>query len=147
MRVGLPAATELGLREVMAGVEAAMVNVRLLESTVEGFTTRTTAVPKVATRPAGICAVSCVELTNEVAIGAPFHWMTEPETKPVPVTVRVKPGEPARTELGLRAASAAAEGGETVKVSALEAGTPVSKTVMAALPATDSRLAVTWAVS
>src|SRR4029077_7258974 len=32
---------------------------------------------------------------------APFHWTTEPETKPEPFTVRVKPAEPASAELGL----------------------------------------------
>jgi hypothetical protein len=147
LKAGPPAATELGLRAEMAGVGAAIVNVRLLESTAEGLTTRTVAVPKVATREAGICAVSCVGLTNDVVTGAPFHWTTEPETKPVPVTVSVKPGEPAATELGLTAATTAAEGRETVKLSALEAGTPVSRTVMVALPATESRLAVTCAVS
>ena len=82
-----------------------------------------------------------------MATGPPFHWMMEPETKPVPVAVRMKPGEPAETELGLIPASVAAEGGETVKVSALEAGTPGSRTVMVALPAAESRLAVTCAVS
>jgi hypothetical protein len=58
LKAGLPAAAEFGLREEMAGVGAAMVNVRLLEGAAEGLTTRTTAVPVVATRPVGICAVS-----------------------------------------------------------------------------------------
>ena len=58
LKAGLPAGAELGLREEIAGVGAAIVNVRLLESTAEGLITRTTAVPAVATRPAGICAVS-----------------------------------------------------------------------------------------
>ena len=97
---------------------------------------RTDAVPAVATRPAGICAVSCVGLTNEVAKDAPFHWIAEPVTKPVPAAVSVKPGEPAGTELGLMAESVGGGRWETVKVNALEAGTPDARTVIGTLPGT-----------
>jgi len=77
----------------------------------------------------------------------PFHSTPEPLTKPAPVAVRVKPGEPAVTELGLMVVRVTAESGKTVKVSALEAGAPVSKTVMATVPATASWVVVTCAVS
>lgn len=125
-KAGLPDAAEPGLREEMAGGGVAMVNVRLLETDAEELATRTAAVPPVATRLAGIWAVSWVELTNVVAMGDPFHWIAVLATKAVPVTVRVKPGEPAVTKVGLMAARVGAESGETVKVSVLEAAGPTS---------------------
>lgn len=114
------------LREEIAGGGVVMVNVRLLETDVEELATRTAAVPPEATRLAGIWAVSWVDLTNVVAMGDPFHWMAVLATKPAPVTVRVKPGEPAVTKVGLTAARVGAESGETVKVSVLEAARPAS---------------------
>ena len=46
--------------------------------------------PPVATSDARIAAVSCVELTNDVARSEPANRTVDPETKLVPFTVRVK---------------------------------------------------------
>ena len=45
-------------------------------------------------------AVNCVWLTNVVVLAAPFHCTTEPETKPVPLMVRVNAPPAAGTALG-----------------------------------------------
>ena len=46
--------------------------------------------------------MSCVEETNVVArVVLPFHLTVELLTKPVPFTVKVNCGDPARHELGL----------------------------------------------
>lgn len=73
LTAGPPAATEAGLRELMVGGRVAIVNVRLLETDAEGLVMRIEAVPALATKPAEICAVTCVELTNVVTTDAPFH--------------------------------------------------------------------------
>ena len=55
---------------------------------------------------AGIAAVTCVALTKVVVRVAPFHLTTEPETKLLPLTVRVKAAPPAVALLGTRVVSA-----------------------------------------
>src|ERR1700681_3858745 len=60
-------------------------------------------VPAVAIRLAGTAALNCVALIIVVARGDPFHCTVEPERNPVPVTVSVKAGPPAVTELGAMA--------------------------------------------
>ena len=67
-----------------------------------GLNTVTDAVPTVAISDAGIAAVSWVEETKVVVRSRLFHRTFEVETKPVPVTVRVKAGPPAVAELGER---------------------------------------------
>src|SRR5439155_13134505 len=59
-----------------------------------GVTTVTEAVPVAARSAAGIAAVSCVALTKVVVRAAPFHWTVAPFTKPLPVSVSVKPAPP-----------------------------------------------------
>ena len=66
--------------------------------------TVTLAVPGAAMSLAGTAAVSLIALTNVVASVLPFHFAVAPETKFVPLIVRVKPGPPALAELGLKVA-------------------------------------------
>src|SRR5260370_37491281 len=62
--------------------------------------TVTVAVPVAAMSVAGIAAVSWAEETKVVARGDPFHCTTEPPTKLVPFTVRVKAAPPAVAAAG-----------------------------------------------
>src|SRR5262245_66075782 len=54
---------------------------------------------------ARIAAVTCVALTKVVVRGAPFQFATEPETKLLPLTVRVKAAPPAVALLGAKVVS------------------------------------------
>ena len=65
-----------------------------------GLVTVTCAEPTVAISLARIEAVSCVLLTNVVGRVEPFHCTVVLETKPVPVTVNVKPDPPVVAEEG-----------------------------------------------
>jgi hypothetical protein len=69
---------------------------------VAGFVTVTVAVPAVAISAAVIAAVSCVALTNVVVLAAPLNFTTDVDTKPVPLTVRVKAAPPAVALVGER---------------------------------------------
>jgi hypothetical protein len=60
-----------------------------------GLTTVTESVPPAAISAAGTVAVICVALTTVVTRGTPFQSTTVPVTKPLPVTVSVKPAVPA----------------------------------------------------
>jgi hypothetical protein len=96
--VGFPLKDALGV-----GVEAALmvkVFAREVPPPGVGLLTVTYAVPAVAISEAGIAAVAWVEETTVVVRSAPFHRTFEVETKPVPVTVRVKAGPPAVAEAG-----------------------------------------------
>ena len=53
------------------------------------------------TSDARIVAVTVVEETKVVTRAEPFQFTTEPDTKLVPFTVRVKPELPAVVEVGL----------------------------------------------
>jgi hypothetical protein len=66
-----------------------------------GLVTVMVAVLAAATSAAEIDAVSCDALTNVVARGLPFQFTTEAETNPVPLTVRVNPGLPGATAVGI----------------------------------------------
>src|SRR5580704_13610930 len=90
-----PRTLSINGRQLMVNVLAALVpppGVRL--------TTVTAAVPAVLMSVAGTVAVSVVLLTWVVASFTPFHSMTEPTTKLVPVAVRVKAAPPCVGELG-----------------------------------------------
>jgi hypothetical protein len=65
-----------------------------------GFRTVTEAVPAVAMSEAKIVAVSCAARTKVVVLTPPFQFTTEPETNPVPFTVRVNPGPPGDAAVG-----------------------------------------------
>jgi len=65
-----------------------------------GLNTEIGAVPVLVTYVLGTEAVNCVELTYVVASAIPFHLITEPETKLLPLAVIVKPAEPATAVVG-----------------------------------------------
>ena len=67
-----------------------------------GFVTVTVAVPAVAISAAVIAAVNCVALTKVVVLAAPLNFTTDVDTKPVPLTVRVKAAPPALALVGER---------------------------------------------
>src|SRR5205085_10336419 len=76
-----------------------------------GLNTETCAVPALAMSLAGICALTCVALTKVVARLSPFQRTTEPLTKFVPVTVKVKAALPAMADFGVRRLKARRGGG------------------------------------
>jgi len=96
-----PAKHELGLIEVIVGTGLLIVNITVFDTGPLEFLTVTFAVPPTATLAAGTIAVSCEEETNVVVRFAPFHCTFEVLSKPLPFTVRVNCGDPARHEFGL----------------------------------------------
>ena len=86
---GSPAAAQVGLIELMAGVTV-IVNVAAPDVAPHPPTV-IEAVPGVAISVAGTVAVSRVEEPKAVASGFPFQFTVEPEGKLVPFTVSVKP--------------------------------------------------------
>ena len=104
-----PAVALLGTRVVNAGtgLAALIVKVRALEVPPPGagLNTVTEAVPAAAMSVAGMAAVTCVAFTKVVVRAEPFHLTTEPETKLLPLTVRVKAPPPAVALLGTRVVS------------------------------------------
>lgn len=99
-----PAMDEAGLRPVVAGTGLLIKKVWVLDVPPPGagVNTVTWAVPAVAMSAADMAAVSWVEDTNVVVRLDPFHWTTEPLTKPVPLTVSVKSDVPAIEDAGAR---------------------------------------------
>src|ERR1700745_1001443 len=100
-----PAVAEAGAREVRVGAEAALIeNDRLPDEPPPGagLVTVTVAVPAVAISAAVIAAVNFVVLTNVVVLAAPLNFTTDVDTKPVPLTVRVKAAPPAVALAGER---------------------------------------------
>src|SRR5262245_30901710 len=65
-----------------------------------GLTTVTEAVPAVAMSELKMLAANCELLTNVVARALPFQFTTDPNTKPVPSTVRENPALPGATASG-----------------------------------------------
>ncbi len=113
-----------------------------------GVTTVTEAVPVAARSAAGIAAVSCVALTKVVVRAAPFHWTVAPFTKPLPVSVSVKPAPPTIALDGDSVASVGA-GLLIVKVCAAEVPPPGAgvTTVTDAVPVAATSAAGIAAVS
>jgi hypothetical protein len=92
----VPAVALVGDSEVTVGAGRELGDVmekfKELEFAAEGrFDTEIAAVPSDVVSVGGIAAVSCIALTNVVGRGDPFQLTTEPLTKFVPFTVRVKP--------------------------------------------------------
>jgi hypothetical protein len=106
--------------------------------------TVTVAVPAVAISVADTGAVNWVALTKVVLRAVPFHCTIAPETKPVPLTVSVKPAWPAVAVLGLREVMA---GPGTMVKGRLFDVTSLSRTFTVAVPAVARRAAGTWAVN
>lgn len=103
----LPAVALFGdkLLSVGSGLLAVMVNtcVALVPPPGRGVKTVTGTVPAALIFDAATTAVNCVGLINVVASGTPFQLTTEPVTKLLPVTVKVKAPLPAIAVLGLMA--------------------------------------------
>jgi hypothetical protein len=97
-----PAVAESGNRTLMAGRGGSMVKERLFEMAPPGLATVTAAERAKLDRLAGTKAVTCEALTKVVERGTPFHNTVEPETKLIPLTVRVKVAMPSAAALGLR---------------------------------------------
>jgi len=96
-----PAGAQVGLSELIVGA-ALIVNVCAVDvAPAQGFATVIDAVPAVAIREADTVAVNWVEEPNVVVSAVPFQFTVEPETKLVPLTVKVNPGPPAVAQVGL----------------------------------------------
>ena len=85
----------------MVGTGLLIVNITVFDTGPVEFLTVTFAVPPTATLAAGTIAVSCVEEIKVVVSAAPFHCTFEVLSKPLPFTVRVNCGDPAKHEFGL----------------------------------------------
>src|SRR5438309_1013735 len=96
VKAAAPTATLAGDSDEIVGAGLLIENVRAADVPPPGagVTTVTEAVPVAAMSAAGIAAVSCVALTKVVVRAAPFHWTVAPFTKPLPVSVSVKPAPP-----------------------------------------------------
>ena len=150
-----PAVAELGLKLLSVGTGLGAIMVKLSTPEVPppgvGLKAVTLAVPAVAMSAARIAAVSWVDEPYVVVRSEPFHLTTEPETKLVPFTVRVKALPPAVAEEGLMlvVVGTGLFGTLIVKVWALEAPPPGAglKTVTLTEPAEAMSVARIEAVS
>ena len=101
--------------------------------------------PAATIRLAGTAAVSLIALTNVVVSAAVPHFAVAPETKLVPLIVKVNAAPPAVAELGLRLVIVGTPG-LMVKVAPAEAP-PAVVTVTLAVPGTAIKAAGTVALS
>jgi len=135
-----PAVRDVGLTLEITGTGGSLiVKVWALEVPPPGavLNTATVAIPAVAMSAAVIAAVSRVEETYVVVRLVPFHWTTELELKPLPMTVSVNAALPVYAVFGLRPV-VVGTGLLVVKVWALEMPPPGAgvNTVTEAVPAT-----------
>ena len=93
---GPPTIAEDGFSEKIAGKteKPAPPELPLMEKTLMLL------IPESWRSVAGIEALSWVELKKVVGRLEPFHRTMSPELKPVPLTVRLKPGPPAAVDVG-----------------------------------------------
>src|SRR5947208_1866293 len=122
VKAGPPAVAELGVRPVrVAGAVRLMLpkysaknwpagqpapdgvtsKFTMLERWPSGFTTNTGIAPAALRSSLVTTAVRRVALTNVVASAWPFQNTVDPDTKPVPSTVSVKPGPPCAAVFGV----------------------------------------------
>jgi hypothetical protein len=87
---------------VIVRIGTVIVKVRAFEVLGPGFKTVMLAVPVAAMLAAGMLAVSWELLTKVVVRFEPFHLTIELDTKPVPLTVKLRAGPPAGVEPGMR---------------------------------------------
>ena len=95
----------VGAIELSVGPETALIvkeRVADVPPPGAGFVTLTVAVPAVAISAAMIAAVNFVVLTNVVVLVAPLNFTSDVDTKPVPLTVKVKAAPPAVALVGER---------------------------------------------
>jgi hypothetical protein len=144
VNAALPAVTESEERPVIVGAPGALiVNDAPKDAPAESVTV-TVAEPVVAIRLAGTVAVRLVALTNVVVNAVPFHCTVAPETKFVPVTVKVKSEPPASADAGERLPIVGTA--ELMAKAAAADVPPASVTVTFAEPVVAIRLAGTAAV-
>lgn len=150
VNAGPPAFAVAGLRLVVVGTGLLIVNVRELEVPPPGagLNTVTEAVPAMAMSAAVIAAVNRVEETKVVVRSAPFHRITDPATKLLPLTVRTKSVPPAVVDVGLKL-EFVGTGLLIVRVRALEVPPPGAgvDTVTGIVPVTAISAAVIAAVN
>ncbi len=102
-----PAGSELGDSEDIEGtglvVDPGIVKLTAPEvaPTVSGFVTVTGKTHALSSSAAGRTAVRSFRSTNVVVRAVPLKFTTESGTKPDPVSVRLKPGDPAFAAAGL----------------------------------------------
>ncbi len=144
LKVGEPAATKAGERELMTGRSTLKGNTLL--SAPPGLLTCTLTTPALTSKLDGTVAVSALELPKVVANGVEFHETCAPETKFVPATDSWKPGEPAAAEPGERLVRVGVRV-PIVNVAMLDSVPPGLSTCTLACPAVVSRLAGTVTVS
>jgi hypothetical protein len=98
INVNAPVLTVVPVGESVAKVGSGLFTVKFTELEAPppgvGFVTMTAGVPAEATSVARIAAVSCVALTNVVALALPLKLTTEVDRKFVPFTVNVNAPEP-----------------------------------------------------
>lgn len=116
-----PSVALVGARDVSTGAGLLMLNTCApdVPPPGAGFVTVTFVVLTVRISEAGTAEVNCVELLNVVALAAPLKFTTELDTKPDPLTVRVKAEPPAIALAGESDASTGA-GLFTLKTNGLE---------------------------
>jgi hypothetical protein len=102
VNAAFPGGTELGLRlEITGAIQTVNVVERLTPPPGAGLRTVIGKKPLADTSAAVIAAVSCVPETNAVVRPEPANWTIEEAVKPEPVSVRVNPALPSRTDVGL----------------------------------------------
>src|SRR5882724_6795831 len=131
-----------------AGLRTARVRAAEVPPPGGGLDTTTERLAPAATSDAEICAVSCVLFTKVVVRFTPLTRTTEPEMKPLPVSVRVKAALPAETLAGEMLESEG-RGLVIVSVTAAEVPPPGAElaTVIETLPDEATSLAGIAAVS
>lgn len=108
VKAGPPGTTKEGDREMTLGTGLLMAKEMAFDVPPAGpvLKTLTCAVPAVATSLPGIEACNVVLFAKPVVRSEPFQRTTEPEIKPLPLTVRVKASPPTMLLEGDREVSA-----------------------------------------